>query len=367
MLVIGILFAFSLVGGSVYAARPYFKSFGGDVMTGGWFRNGTTCSPGGNYQDPNFTSSPTYPASNLYGGIQAYAKSGIVAPGTSGGGASTEFAAFALGLVDGAGPEDGFYSSGALAPISVKRLTFADTTNWGGLFQGTVRQSHCIPDYFNTKQNTSPAPSPYGGNLSGLGSGQHLASNPGGIAQVPGGVISPGENITLFVDGNVYIGSNITYGAGYTENNVPKFALVAKGSIYIGPGVSRLDGVYIAQPDNPNDPGAVASQSGVIWTCHPNNNDPLLDNYPNTACNSQLVVNGAFIAKQINLLRTRGDVSLPSAGPQEDILNQALGSINIAEIFNYTPEMVLGGGFFDEPTASTTYKVQSLVSLPPVF
>jgi hypothetical protein len=54
---------------------PYFKAFGSDVFSGGWFNNGNACntSPNSPYQDPFFTAAG-FTADNRVGGIQAYAK-----------------------------------------------------------------------------------------------------------------------------------------------------------------------------------------------------------------------------------------------------------------------------------------------------
>ena len=221
----------------------------------------------------------------------------------------------------------------------------------------THQASHCLPDYFGTKQNSLQA---YNGDVStysGL-SGQYIFNN-GGVTtmnSVPVS-ISPGQKLTFFVNGNVYIGGNITYAAGYSADNVPKFALVVRGNIFIDPAVSRLDGLYITQPDTTS--AATISNSGIIWTCHANAADPPTAAYVNSACHNKLTFNGAVIAKQVNLLRVNGDVASAPAG-------ESSGSGNIAEVFNFTPEMVIGGGFFNSPV-SNKYKIESLISLPPVF
>ena len=195
--------------------------------------------------------------------------------------------------------------------------------------------------------------------------GQNAVINPSG-AEIP----SDGRSITIFVDGNAYIADNITYRSNYSVDDIPRFALVARGNIYIGPGVTRLDGLYIAQPVNPTNISAINADSGVIWTCHANDNNPVLDTFPNDFCRQGLLVNGAFIAKQINMLRIRGDVAAapsPSSAGSEEQLESALSSNNIAEVFNYPPEMLVGGPFFSQPASTGDPRVQSLISLPPVF
>lgn len=378
ILVLGTLLFISVLSPAVFARKPYFKSFGGDVFTGGWFKQAASCStsPSSNYQDQYFSFSPTYPSSNIYGGIQTYAKS---QGNNSDGGASVEFAAFALGLIEGNSTDKGFYSGGRLAPERVKSLTFANSDNaypWGGLMQGTTRQSYCIADYFGTQQNSPTVIPPGSLNLTSLGTGQYRVDNPGAITNITSSgsaIINKEEKITLFIDGNAYISSNIIYENNYTIEQVPKLTLVVKGSIYIDPAVTRLDGLYIAQPGT-NTAATVATDEGVIWTCHPNNTAPLPPSYPN-GCTNRLLVNGAFIAKQINLIRSTGDVAAASTAEDSSCaaavkagnntaINSACG--NIAEIFNYSPEMIVGGPFFNPP-ANSSLKIQSLISLPPVF
>jgi hypothetical protein len=63
-------------------------------------------------------------------------------------------------------------------------------------------------------------------------------------------------------------------------------------------------------------------------------------------------------------MRTNGDVI--GATVAEDSISTAAASNNIAELINYSPAMVLGGPFFTTP-ANPDLKIQSLVSLPPIF
>ncbi|MEX2006747.1 MAG: hypothetical protein WD877_01025 [Candidatus Saccharimonadales bacterium] len=347
----------------VYGAKPYLKVFGGDVMSGGWFNAGSSCNTaaGSSYQDPNYQ----LVGDVRNGGILAFSKEGP--NGVSAGGASSQYGAFSLGQIEGnSGPQYGFYSGSAQSangPTSKKYLSFANDDEakapWGGFYEGDVRQSACLPDYWTKLANANASGLSVLGSLtpSGAYSASASGSNPFVVNNSPVN-LSAGKKITLFVNGNAYIGNNITYGPS-NANNLPKFALVVKGSLYIDPAVTQLDGVYIAQPAG----NIVTADDGNIWTCHPNNSLPVYDDYPAT-CTNQLVVNGALLAKQINFLRAKGDVA--TATTAEDDLSPAMASDNIAEIINYTPAMVIGGPFFNQATAPTL-KVQSLQSLPPVF
>lgn len=374
--------------GVVFAATPaladnnraYFKTYGSDVMSGGWFANGAACdtSTTSNYQDPTFSNAGLGIGTNANsGGILAFAKTD--GAGNSAGGASSQYGALSLGAVDGdsaSGAVKGFYTGGAQAAGGAKAfnyLTFANTSGWGGNFDGSVRQSNCIADYYsklpasatakttgdqlNSFYNTSGT---YNISTVAAGTNYNLVSGP---VAIPDGV-----KVSLFVNGNVYIGSNITYAGGNNANSIPKFALVVKGSIYIDPSVTRLDGFYIAQPSSVTAASSVNTDTGIIWTCHPNDQAPFDYTYPATgACHTNsLVINGAVVAKQVNFLRTKGDIS--SANTSEDTLAGGTGSSNIAEIINYTPQMFMGGGFFT--TTSNTASglpIDSIFSLPPVF
>lgn len=332
---------------------PYFKVYGGDVFAGGAFIAAGVCNNGAGYHAPT-----TSPLTNQYnGGILAYAKSSPL-----GAGSSTNLGGFALGTIQGVSgspspdPMYGFYTGLA---TSIGSLSFAGpggvggSSSWGGLWQGTTPQAHCIPDYFSKQSSPNDLGSRATLNVGPL-VGQNLITT-GGILTVRADPnIGANQHVTVFVSGNVWINQNITYAdrSTYDANTVPKFALVVKGNIYIDPSVTRLDGVYIAQPTS-----NTSTDTGVIWSCHDNSTDVPKDSFVR-GCTNQLVVNGAFIAGQVNLLRTVGDVA--SAAPGES------ANGNIAEVFNFTPEMILGGPFFN-PSTSNANRVESLISLPPVF
>jgi hypothetical protein len=363
---LSLIFSISILSTVFADQRPYFKTFGADVFSGGWFTNNGQCDTtvGSNYQDPLASG-----GASTTGGIQAYANTDASGNNVAGG-SSSQFASFALGVIEGNKPTSyGFYSSGVSAGANHNALTFADTPNWGGQFQGSVRDAYCIPDYYGKKPasaaaigslNAATLSTAYA--VTAVGAPFALTGTGGG-ADVP---IAAGKNITIYVDGNAYIDRNIVYQLD-TANNVPKFALVVRGSIYIDPAVTQLDGLYIAQV-NASLPSPVNSDNGDIWTCHPDDANQLLYTYPTANCRNKLTLkNGAFIAKQINLMRVNGDVA--SATTAEDARGTAYGSANIGEVINYSPAMVIGGPFFS-PVASgssSQLKTDSIISLPPIF
>ncbi len=359
-------------------SRPYFKTFGSDVLTGGWFESSSSCdsSPSSNYQDPSYANaSAGINADDRNGGILAYSKGTTDGSGNihNAGGSSSQFAAFALGQVEGNLANNwGFYSNGAGDSTNpyVNSMTFSNTatsgSSWGGYFDGSVRQSTCIPDYFSKKPaNTTPLVAPLPASPSEDSYYATSASNSTFTLTNTDVTIARGTHVTVYINGNAYIGNNITYDLN-TTNDIPKFALVVKGNIYIGANVTQLDGVYIAQPST-NTAQAAADDNGDIWTCHENNTNPVLYSFPAfvASCSAnKLTINGAIIAKQVNFMRLKGDVG--SASTSEDALSNALSSSNIAEVINYTPEMVLGGPFFNPPS-QTGLPIDSIISLPPVF
>lgn len=336
---------------------PYIKTFGADVFAGGWFA--ANCAT--NYQNYQYGAPPDA----NYGGISAYAKT---SGGKAAGGASSQYGAFALGNIDGSATQGGFYSVGAQAgSLGVDYLNFANTGNapWGGQFEGAGgNQGHCIPDYFTSKQTNINNSALAGGNsladVNGLGSGNYYKDTASGTLTISGGTLDPGKNIAIFVKGDVYISGNIAY-ANHTPTSVPKFALVVQGNIYLAPGVSQITGWYIAQPASSGTP---STNDGVVWTCYDINTPSNASSGPwlESNCNNKLTLNGAVVAKYVNFRRVNGDIA--SASTTEDTLSNALGSNNISEIINYTPDMVIGGPFFN---AGSSYNLDSLVSLPPVF
>lgn len=349
----------------VSASKPYFKTYGADIFTGGWYNSGTNCDTATNsrYQDPAYSDPASgFTADDRSGGILSFAKED--GAGRSTGGASSQYGAFALGIIEGSDPASyGFYSAGAQAAggaTSRNLLTFANTGSstsvWGGKFDGSVRQSNCIPDYYAKMPNPSPPslPSLDSSTASGTysaaaGGGTNYTLNSSAVS------LKPGTKITIYVNGNVFISQNIVYQLDRADN-APKFSLVVKGNIYIDPSVTQLDGLYIAQP-------TTGITGGDIWTCHPNNNDVVLYTYP-SGCTNQLVVNGSLIATRVEFLRIRGDVT--SATTSEDTLSGGVGNPNVAEVVNYAPAMVVSGPFFNPPP-STTLPIDSIISLPPVF
>lgn len=371
---------------------PYLKTYGGDVEAGGGFdTSGGSCVGGSPdlYQYPlNNSESGKDP---LNGGITAFAKTG---GNKGGGGSSSQYAAFAAGSIDATkgtagAPDSGFYSKGIVAGSQINTLdfaSFAGPSSSGGNFVGASENAEmCIPDYYDQEypdavKNTKTTGWTYYSGTAPNGCEQNgvyyidatiLPNSTFNLNNVASGgadrTVCLSANITVVVKGNVYIGSNILYPGGRDVTNTPKFAVIALGDIYIDHSVSQINGWYIAQPS----PGsALSADSGVIWTCHDNTNEVHLSTlFLENSCKTTLTVNGALTAKHVNFFRSNGDVvtQADNSGDGPGVYNDA----HAAEIINYTPDMVVGGPFFNKSSSAGgstgSPVIENLVNLPPIF
>jgi hypothetical protein len=116
----------------------------------------------------------------------------------------------------------------------------------------------------------------------------------------------------------VVINGNITYGSGYTgASNAPNFTLVVRGNVYIAPNVTQIDGLLIAE----SYIGGGGNQiGGTIYTCA-NGASPVSGNNTHNICANNLTFNGAVIAKDMKLLRTKGTLSYGTNPQNVDHLN----------------------------------------------
>ena len=133
---------------------------------------------------------------------------------------------------------------------------------------------------------------------------------------------------------------------------MPMLELVAKGNIYIANGVTQLDGLYVAQPNG--------ATGGNIYTCA----QPVLpataypiDNTLSGNCHNGLTINGAFVAKQVRFMRTRGTLYQSNAAEPST-------SANIAEVFRFSPAVWMA-----QPPNQTNgvLEYDAIASLPPIL
>ena len=310
------------------ANKPYVKVFGGDITAGS-----------------GLATAPDTCTSNANAGTTAWNQRGSAGFA----GAGTQYAALALGTIND-------FATGQNTAASIPSgLAFANqgvsgTDQSNGVFGGSFGSVPCIPDYYSTMPGTTtPLPSPP--TASNLTTGVY-SNTSGGQVQLAGGSINPGNRITVFVDGDVYISSNITYTGAWSSDKIPLFELVVRGNIYVGSNVTQLDGVYIAQQKN--------GSKGIIYTC----TDPaapftplVLSNTLYNTCSNKLTVNGSFIANQVQLLRTSGSLKQSSAG-------ETRNASNAAEVFNYNPSVWIAQPAY---TSGSLDDYDSITSLPPIL
>ncbi len=315
--------------------KPYIRAYGGDVFVGGSFA----------------ASGCTNPAE-----IKTYNQG----PGAFRG-SGAQFAAQALGRIEQ------FTSATLRSSQRPTGLSFANSSvpvtypNLGGNFGA----EHCVENWFNKKDASLTSPNTGdSANLTGLFASAstdvtHLYYDPsdGALNISTNQPLRNGKRIALFVEGNVSIESNITYESWSSIDSIPSFYLVVKGNIYIAPGVSQLDGVYIAQP---TDPSAATIDDGKIITCASDVGEYSMAEWggrcsPPAA--GRLTVNGAFIAQQVKLHRLAGTM-------QDGNENEFVADSRAAEVFNYGPEVYLA-----QPPFHVDLRpgFDSITSLPPIF
>ncbi len=284
-------------------SKPTFKVFGGDVSAGSTFAT-TSCTN-------------NYPGSSIVGWSGS---------ATGFNGSHTEFGAFA------SGDTYGFASSKKQGNVP-SGLTFANTSVSGERFGGSFGPMPCIADHAALK----PVGVPSMGSLqSNPASGSYQYNSPN-ITNGP--TINRGKQYTIYPTGDLTIGSNILYDrSGWTTlEDIPALKVVVKGDIFINPGVTILNGVYVAQP---RDDGT----GGNIYTCAGVAN---IDTFNN--CGQALTVNGAFIAKRVVLGRSFG--------------TQRQGTT--AEVFRYLPELWLTK--WPQAPSANSLRYDSITNLAPIL
>ncbi|HSX43110.1 MAG TPA: hypothetical protein VLF59_03430 [Candidatus Saccharimonadales bacterium] len=306
--------------------EPYLSVLGGDAAAGTGF--GQACSEvSAQLKSWNLNTA----ASNYFG-------------------AGAEVGAWATG------PINNFVSGMGLATGAATRsgypLSFANTVNIGGGNYGGQFGTGSVPCMYNYYANkpatTNLGVSPTIGTFlagPGTAAGDYSATgtltlgDASAVHNPLAMVLNGGKQISIYVQGSVYVASNITYAYGNLAD-IPRLNIYVSGDIYIDPHVTEMHGVYIAQKNG--------AGTGMITTCA---TGAAATTLPYATCNTQLKVVGTAAAEGgLRLNRTWGN------------LVAAPGVANTpAETFQYSPEMWLSA-----PTAASG-KIQSYTSLPPVL
>lgn len=325
--------------------EPYVHFFGNDIRSGGSFNSNTGCAPASS------------------GAINTYLSVGNDPRPR---GSSAQLGVLSIGAINQ-------FASANLrgsAPIANTGLTFANT---GGGFGGSLGGNHCIPDYYGTLPTSGVASSSNINDANGAGTGSFSYNGPQILNSTN---VSNGVSQAIYVNGDVYISGNITYNQtswaidSQGRTNIPSLYLIAKGNIYIGAGVTQLDGTYIAQG---------SGSSGVINTCAQDQNGPFakVDLYNN--CSNRLNVTGSFIANIIRFRRTYSSLrhtaygENPNSGSSpHDCLISGGGTSDpqldcAAENFNFSPETYLTRPALTPSGGANSGKYDYIKSLSPVL
>ncbi|MDB5166064.1 MAG: hypothetical protein JWM37_136 [Candidatus Saccharibacteria bacterium] len=316
-------------GGTSFDAAfyPYFSNVGGDIIAGAGFTQGTTCTD------------------TIGAGIKGWNNGGPYY------GAGSQLAALAIGDIIGFASAvnsiDG--SSSTATPPGVagagNNLTFSNVATSGRLGNTSLP---CMPDYY-TKANAQATVT--GGalitkaNLEGFADGDYKKYTGNVIIGIGGNatINGDGRQITLVIDGNAYINTNILYGSYTDPNNIPRLTLIVRGNLYIDSNVTELHGIYIAQAQG-------VAGKGTVFTCSTGFTG--ISTY--VTCNRPLTFYGAVAAENIRLGRTYGNLIPVGATPRA-----------AAESFVYTPELWLANSGISTESGQQPY--DAITSLPPTL
>lgn len=302
------------------------------------------------------------------------------------GGSGSDYGVFSTGINNiQPGGLGGMVGSNGSSHYEVFDLTFANTDDVGVVDYeyGNYRDTPlCLPDFYEDYEDEvdSDLRTAFGlMNADGDGDGVvAMRTGNASIGSSSAGITVPnGPTRVWLVDGNVTINNDITYEAGSLTNR-PGFILIAKGNITIHNRVSRLDGIYIAQPSDTAD--------GMISTCNSTANQRAGDH----GCSQrQLKVNGSLVAQRIRLLRTYGSLGATSYGETGNLVDEqcsalqgflgnysvttrrlystqgsSIGTVNqcAAEWVDAHPER-----YFMRQTGGGSDDTQSFRELPPIF
>jgi hypothetical protein len=251
----------------------------------------------------------------------------------------------AQGIIVGSNVIEGV-SSGAFFPLlGIKPLTFANTgatapanTLFGG---GFGVSGFSLP---SVDSNAVPYNA-----LDDLASGSFI--NAGDLSF--GENIPAGIHITIFVTGDLTIGSDIIYNdaGGYaTFGDIPhvKFVVLKNGAgtggnVYINGSVKQIDAEIIAET-------SIDTCMEATWV----------------DCNTPLVVNGALASAKIALNRLNGTLRSSTPDDGKIVAGVYTNAANIGELIQFTPELYLSTP--GEPqTVPPGNHYDSITSLPPRF
>lgn len=305
---------------------PYFTVYGGGVHAGGDFAG--SCTSGGTLSSWHNTNGVNY-------------------------GSSTELSAIALAAITG-------FASAETMGGAPNKLAFANNTAYtthddspaiGGTYGGNYCMSRPTKPTSGVTDVTSPV------ELSGVSGAYHV----GGDATLNNVDVADGDNVSLFVDGDLYISGNIRYTntSWASQDVIPSIVIVAR-NIYIDASVTNLDGTYAAVNTNATD--------GNIYTCaNASGIEAQASLYDN--CNNQLLVHGSFIAKRVHFMRTYGTLKDDAANANCHNKGTPASPKHAScagEVFEFSPEMYLSSPAI-KPPSNGALNYDAIVNLPPIL
>jgi hypothetical protein len=360
----------SCIGSYTPQTRPYISVENGDISAGGGYAvnaAGQCSAASKQYITPNTAAiAPADGKPDDVGGIRTFA----TPPAYN---SSSQFAAYALGYISGDTTNTkkyGFFSDHA--NLSPTGLMFANDGGFGGNLGGLLNdrainnnllvQAHCAPDYYTVTRDPDPTKiQPLGNNinLDSVQSGQYQVNGKATIR----GKVHTGRSVTIYVDDSVLIDGDIGYDNWQFDttdpanptNNAPYLAVITKGDIHVDPGVSEINGMFVAQTGGP------AGTDGIFSSCSLNSAGAFVP-----ATQGQLATAGAARACLSNILKINGSVIAQHAYLERAVfsLNQAtLAGLQASEDFNFAPSAIVGTPAFN----ANDNPIDAVFSLPPVF
>lgn len=240
-------------------------------------------------------------------------------------GSHSQYAAFATGSILGYGSARQPYNNGNQVTGNAQ-LFFANTglpNNYG-----TNGMSHCLTNYYTGGGTTDASV-----DLGSLATGTYRYRNVN-----LSGAVQPGRQVTIIAE-SVTITGDITYGGGTYASikDLPYLVVASRGDITVANNVGTLTGTYQTRAN--------------FNTC----SQPLstVVGQGESACPTQLRVEGSVIANRLALRRTGGALQNPDYNAQA------------AEYFNQTPMSILAP--YAASSGDTTITTVFEKELPPRY
>lgn len=356
------------------ANRPYLRVQGSDVIAGAVFADSSnTCDERRDAFDPN----KGYIKAN---GSRTHPYNATDLDGIKNGSSSAQYAAFAYGVIDSGNTGNGssfIANNGYYRSNLFRDILFANTLIGTQQEYGKYYKKNSLPcvDVSRQQAALSSATTVTTTTLSQAitpGDNSNLISN--GDITLSGIILPAGTRVMLYVDGKVTIANNILYAGISSDSNgiltTPSFTVIATGGIDILPATTYLDGYFLAT----NNSTINTCAGGVMVV---------------TSCNSQLRVNGALSAKNIEWRRNYGTLgtqaqTLPNAnnshcavGSESDAIaitapdgfSQMVTPLNkcAAEFINFNPAFYFANPFATQTGDGVSSRPLNTTELPPVY